>query len=107
MPLALSLLVNQTAAGGELVYFSPRGRTTRVTAIHVTNPTPNEEKFRLALIVGGGAAVPGDYVFWDVPVGPNDTFTQKPGWILSPKDKLLIEDGSNALTFTVNGEIIS
>lgn len=108
MPLTLSLVVNQTASGGELSYFSPRGRTTEITAIHVTNPTTVEQSFRLALVVGGGAATdPDDYVFYDVPVGPKDTFTQYPGWVLAPKDRLFIEDGSNALSFTANGRIIS
>ena len=109
MPLGLSLIINQTAASGsgELSYFSPRGRTTKITAVHVTNPSASEERFRLAIVVNGGAAVPGDYIYWDVPVGPNDTFTTYTGWILAPRDKLFIEDGSEILTFTVNGEVIS
>jgi hypothetical protein len=63
--------------------------------------------FRISIAVGGGATANKDYIYYDLPIGANDTFIATIGVTLATTDKVRVYASNTNLSFSLYGSEIS
>jgi hypothetical protein len=63
--------------------------------------------FRVSVAVGGGATANKDYIYYDLPIGANDTFIATVGLTLAATDVVRVYASNTNLSFSLYGSEIS
>lgn len=101
----IKLLGQVQPAGGTLttLYTVPSLKSTVVSSIVVTNIYPQVSLFRISIAVAGAADTTSQYLYYDVAIGSNFTFTATLGVSLATTDVVRVQSNTGALNFTLFG----
>lgn len=77
------------------------------SSITVCNRASTPTDFRVSVSVGGVATTNKDYLYYNVPIGGNDTFIATVGLTLALGDIVKVYSTSNDLSFQIFGSEIS
>jgi hypothetical protein len=84
-------------------YTVPAATSTTVSSIVVANRSGVATSFRVAVAVGGAADDVKQYLYYDVPIGGNDTFVATIGVTLAATDKIRVYATLATLSFSSFG----
>lgn len=97
-----------SAANTEFTLYSvPSGKSAVVSSVMACNRGSTVSTFRLSASVAGAATTNKDYLFYDLPVGGNDTFTATVGISLATTDVLRIYSSNANMSFSAFGVEVS
>lgn len=99
------LLGQQAPTAGFLVdlYAVPANLSTVISSVTVCNRGGVDSAFRLAIAQGGVASDPKQYVYYDLVVPANDTFSATLGITLNANDVVRCYAQFTSLTFNLFG----
>ncbi len=105
----ISQLVPLATTETDLVIVGPVDHV-RIDEIVVCNRSAVAVSFRVSISIGGGATQTKDYIYFDLPLTGNNTFSNEMGsdgggLTLNPKDVVRVYASTANLTFTVFGQI--
>ena len=85
------------------LYTVPSATTTVVSSLYVVNRGTASTSFRISCSVASAATATKDYLYYDVPIGANDTFVATVGLSLGASDIIRVYAGNANLSFTAFG----
>jgi hypothetical protein len=89
------------------LYTVPSDTSTVASSVIVCNRSAVLSTFRISIAVGGGATSNKDYIYYDLPIGANDTFIATIGVTLSATDKVKVYSSNTNLSFSLYGSEIN
>jgi len=89
------------------LYTVPASTSAVCSSITVCNRATSPATFRVSVSVGGGATATKDYLYYDLPLPANDTFTATIGVCLATTDKVKVYSSTANLSFNLFGEELS
>ena len=90
-----------------LLYVVPSARTTIGSSIIIANRGTSVASFRVSIAVGGLTTTNKDYIYYDLPIGANDTFIATIGITLATTDEVRVYASNTNLSFSLYGSEIS
>lgn len=84
-------------------YTVPGATTATITTITVANQSATATSFRISVAVGGAANTASQYLYYDVPIGGNDTFATTIGITLGSGDVVRVYNTLATLSFNIFG----
>lgn len=88
-------------------YTVPASTTGIVTTITVANRSATGTSFRISHAVAGAADDNAQYLYYDAPIGGNDTFQVTTAIPMATTDVLRVYATLATLTFSIHGEEIT
>ncbi len=85
------------------LYTVPALTSTTCSTIIVCNRGGTTTTFRISNSVGGGATTDKDYLYYDVSIPGNDTFSATIGLTMATTDKIRVYAGNGSLSFNLYG----
>ena len=85
------------------LYTVPSATNTVCSTVVVCNRTGTADAFRVSVDVGGSGTANKDYLYYDIPINGNDTFTATIGITLSATDVVRVYAGTTGLSFSLFG----
>ena len=70
------------------VYTVPASRSATISTISICNRAVSSCTFRISVAIAGAADTNAQYIFYDMPLPANDTFTATIGITLATTDKI-------------------
>lgn len=98
---------NPSAATLTDAYTVPGATSAVVSSITVANRSATPTAFRVSVAVAGAADSNEQYLFYDVPIAGNDTFTATLGVSLATTDVVRVRATLATLSFNVFGIEVS
>jgi len=89
------------------LYTVPAATSAIASSIIVSNRSSVLSTFRVSVAVGGGATANKDYIYYDLPIGANDTFIATVGLTLAATDVVRVYASNTNLSFSLYGSEIS
>ena len=89
------------------LYTVPAATSAIASSIVVCNRSSVLSTFRVSVAVGGGATANKDYIYYDLPIGANDTFIATVGLTLATTDVVRVYASNTNLSFSLYGSEIS
>lgn len=89
------------------LYTVPAATSAVASSVIVCNRSSVLSTFRISIAVGGGATTNKDYIYYDLPIGANDTFIATIGVTLAATDKVRVYASNTNLSFSLYGSEIS
>jgi hypothetical protein len=89
------------------LYTVPAATSSVASSVIVCNRSAVLSTFRISIAVGGGATANKDYIYYDLPIGANDTFIATIGVTLAATDKVKVYASNTNLSFSLYGSEIS
>ena len=89
------------------LYTVPAVTSAVASSVIVCNRSAVLATFRISIAVGGGTTAPKDYIYYDLPIGANDTFIATIGVTLATTDKVKVYASNTNLSFSLYGSEIS
>jgi len=89
------------------LYTVPSVTSSVASSVIVCNRSSVLSTFRISIAVGGGATANKDYIYYDLPIGANDTFIATIGVTLAATDKVRVYASNTNLSFSLYGSEIS
>lgn len=74
-----------------------------ISTLKVCNQDANPTTFRVSIAVAGAADATKQYVYYDVPIDGNDSFSATEGWTLGPADVVRVRSASGLCSFNLFG----
>lgn len=85
------------------LYTVPAAAKTVVSTLKVCNQSSAPTTFRVAIAVAGAADASKQYVYYDVPIDANDTFSATEGWTIGATDVIRVRSGNGQVSFNLFG----
>lgn len=107
---AAYLTLGQAAPGATTetdLYTVPALTSAIVSTINVCNRSATAATFRISISLAGAATATKDYLFYDMPIGGNDTLPVTIGATMAATDKLRVYASTANLTFQAFGSQIT
>ena len=89
------------------LYTVPAATSAVASSVIVCNRSAVLSTFRISIAVGGAATTNKDYIYYDLPIGANDTFIATIGVTLATTDKVRVYASNTNLSFSLYGSEIS
>lgn len=89
------------------LYTVPAATSAVASSVIVCNRSAVLATFRISIAVGGVATTNKDYIYYDLPIGANDTFIATIGVTLATTDKVKVYASNTNLSFSLYGSEIS
>lgn len=89
------------------LYTVPAATSAIASSLTVCNRSASTDKFRFSVSVGGGATATKDYLYYDLTINGNDTFTATLGITLATGDVVRVYAGTANLSFSLWGSQIA
>lgn len=89
------------------LYTVPAATSAVASSVIVCNRSAVLSTFRISIAVGGLATTNKDYIYYDLPIGANDTFIATIGVTLATTDKVRVYASNTNLSFSLYGSEIS
>jgi len=77
------------------------------SSVIVCNRSAVLSTFRISIAIGGAATTNKDYIYYDLPIGANDTFIATIGVTLATTDVVRVYASNTNLSFSLYGSEIS
>jgi hypothetical protein len=105
LQVAVGLLAQFVPPGGveQAIYQVPASNRTFISELAVCNRGAGAASFRFSISKGGAATANTDYLYFNIPIGGNDTFASDIGVTLSVADTIRVFASNGNLTFTLFG----
>lgn len=85
------------------LYAVPSATTAVISSIVVCNRGTSSATFRISVSASGGATTNKDYIYYDLPLGSNDTFIATVGISLATTDRIRVYASTANLSFAAYG----
>lgn len=95
------------ATSETVLYTVPAATSAIASSLTVCNRSASPDKFRFSVSVGGGATATKDYLYYDLTINGNDTFTATLGITLATGDVVRVYAGTANLSFSLWGSQIA
>jgi hypothetical protein len=89
------------------LYTVPASTSAIGSSIIIANRGTSVATFRVSIAVGGAATTNKDYIYYDLPIGANDTFIATIGITLATTDEVRVYASNTNLSFSLYGSEIS
>lgn len=89
------------------LYTVGNGLQAVISSVVVCNRGADELHFRLSVAVAGAADAPFQYLYWDTPVGPGETFIAAFAGTLDQTDKIRCQSDTANASFNAFGSEVS
>ena len=89
------------------LYTVPAATSAVASSVIVCNRSAILSTFRISIAAGGAATTNKDYIYYDLPIGANDTFIATIGVTLATTDKVRVYASNTNLSFSLYGSEIS
>jgi len=89
------------------LYTVPAATSAIGSSIIIANRGTSVATFRVSIAVGGAATSNKDYIYYDLPIGANDTFIATIGITLATTDVVRVYASNTNLSFSLYGSEIS
>lgn len=86
-----------------LLYTVPAATSTTVSSLVVCNRNSYAIKFRVSIEVGGAVDDPKQFLYYDTPLGANDTFVATIGATLATTDDVDVMSDRGGVSFNLFG----
>jgi hypothetical protein len=109
MPTVYRVLgqVSPPALIEDLLYAVPSSTSAIGSSIIIANRGTSVATFRVSISVNGASTLPKDYIYYDLPIGANDTFIATIGITLGDLDEVKVYASNTNLSFSLYGSEIS
>lgn len=87
----------------EALYSVPANARTVVSTIKVCNRDSAPSSYRVTVAVAGAAHDDKQYLYYDVPIDANDTFSATEGWTIGPGDVVRVQSENGLCSFNLFG----
>ncbi len=85
------------------LYTVPASTSSVVSTIKICNQTGIGTTFRVSVAVAGASDTAAQYLYYDVPLAANDTFSATEGWSLAATDVIRGSSANGSCSFNVFG----
>lgn len=92
------------ASSEQILYTVPASTETVVSTFVACNRGTTTAKIRMGVSVNGGALANQDYVYYDLPLPPNDTFAATVGISMDASDEIRVFADTANVTFSAFGQ---
>lgn len=101
----LKVLAQVVPVSGTLTtaYTVPGATSTVLNTIQICNQASGQTTIRVSVAVSGGADSTKQYVYYDLPVLGNDTFTLTAGLTLATTDVIRVYSANGQVSFNLFG----
>ncbi len=99
--------ISPPALTEDLLYTVPSATSAIGSSIIIANRGTSVATFRVSIAVGGAATSNKDYIYYDLPIGANDTFIATIGITLATTDVVRVYASNTNLSFSLYGSEIS
>ena len=89
------------------LYTVPSSTSAIGSSIIIANRGTSVATFRVSIAVGGAATTNKDYIYYDLPIGANDTFIATIGITLATTDVVRVYASNTNLSFSLYGSEIT
>lgn len=89
------------------LYTVPAATSAVASSVIVCNRSSVLATFRISIAIGGGVTDLKDYIYYDLPIGANDTFIATIGVTLATTDEVRVYSSNTNLSFSLYGSEIS
>lgn len=89
------------------LYTVPALTKAIVSSIIIANRGVSTAYFRISISVAGASTSNKDYIYYDLPIGGNDTFIATVGITLATTDVVRVYSSNSSLSFSLYGSEIS
>lgn len=89
------------------LYTVPALTKAIVSSIIIANRGASTAYFRISISVAGASTSNKDYIYYDLPIGGNDTFIATVGITLATTDVIRVYSSNSSLSFSLYGSEIS
>jgi hypothetical protein len=89
------------------LYTVPSATSAIGSSIIIANRSTSVATFRVSIAVSGAATSNKDYIYYDLPIGANDTFIATIGITLATTDVVRVYSSNTNLSFSLYGSEIS
>ena len=89
------------------LYTVPAATSAVASSVIVCNRSAVLSTFRISIAIGGAATSNKDYIYYDLPIGANDTFIATIGVTLATTDVVRVYASNTNLSFSLYGSEIS
>jgi hypothetical protein len=96
-----------TATTETALYTVPAATSAVASSVIVCNRSAVLSTFRISIAIGGAATTNKDYIYYDLPIGANDTFIATIGVTLATTDVVRVYSSNTNLSFSLYGSEIS
>ena len=109
MPTTYRVLgqVSPSSTTETALYTVPSATTAIGSSIIIANRGTSVATFRVSIAVNGAATSNKDYIYYDLPIGANDTFIATIGITLGDTDVVRVYASNTNLSFSLYGSEIS
>jgi hypothetical protein len=92
------------AATTEIALYTVPSATSAIgSSIIIANRSTTVATFRVSIAVSGAATTNKDYIYYDLPIGSNDTFIATIGITLATTDVVRVYSSNTNLSFSLYG----
>ena len=89
------------------LYTVPAATSAVASSVIVCNRSAVLSTFRISIAIAGAATSNKDYIYYDLPIGANDTFIATIGVTLAATDVVRVYASNTNLSFSLYGSEIS
>ena len=89
------------------LYTVPAATSAVASSVIICNRSTVLSTFRISIAIGGAATSNKDYIYYDLPIGANDTFIATIGITLATTDVVRVYASNTNLSFSLYGSEIS
>lgn len=109
MPTTYKILgqVSPLSTTETALYTVPSATSAIASSIIICNRSSILSTFRVSIAVGGASTSNKDYIYYDLPIGANDTFIATVGITLAATDVVRVYASNTNLSFSLYGSEIS
>lgn len=88
-------------------YAVPAVTSVIISTIKCCNRDINDTTIRVSIAKAGVADAPAQYVYYDLPLEANDTFSATEGWTLATGDVIRVYSANGLVSFNIFGAEIT
>lgn len=96
-----------SAASLTTAYTVPAATSTVLSTVVVCNTTALAATWRLSVAIAGAGDTLAQYLYRDLSINPNDTFTASLGLTLATTDLVRVQASTAGITFNLFGDEVS
>ena len=96
-----------TATTETALYTVPAATSAVASSVIVCNRSAVLSTFRISIAIAGATTAPKDYIYYDLPIGANDTFIATIGVTLATTDVVRVYASNTNLSFSLYGSQIT
>lgn len=85
------------------LYTVPGATQTSVSSVIICNQNAGTIVFRISVAIAGAADDPKQYLYYDLPLGGNDTFIATIGLSLATTDVVRVQSNTANVSFNITG----